>query len=136
MVTAIAGFGIDELRFEIIISDRLALEYTEFPSPIPFVRDQSVLFFANDAKIEWTSLAYKKLFYFISLNLNFMAVLSSILDTCTPRDEILSGELSLDLFAAKLKLVVDGDAPPIYQNAELFFANTKSKPESATFSQN
>ena len=124
MVTEIAGFGIDELRFEIIISDRLALEYIEFPSQIPFVRDQSVLFFANDAKIEWTSSACKKLVYFISLNLNFMAVLSSILDTCTPRDEILSGELSLDLFAAKLKLVVDGDAPPIYQNAELFFANT------------
>jgi|GEM_PF-347669 len=107
-----------------IISDRLALEYTEFALQIPLATDQSVLFFANDAKIEWTSSTCKKLVYFISLNLNFMAVLSSILDTCTPRDEILSGELSLDLFAAKLKLVVDGDAPPIYQNAELFFANT------------
>ena len=51
-------------------------------------------------------------------------MLSSILDTCTPRTEILSGELSLDLFAAKLKLVVDGNAPPVYQNSELFFANT------------
>lgn len=51
-------------------------------------------------------------------------MLPSILETCTPRDEILSGELSLDLFAAKLKLVVDGNAPQIYQNPELFFINT------------
>jgi hypothetical protein len=53
-----------------------------------------------------------------------MVVLSSVLNTCTPRDEILSGELSLDLFAAKLKLVVDGNAPRIYQQPDLFFANT------------
>jgi Protein of unknown function (DUF499) len=53
-----------------------------------------------------------------------MVVLSSVLTTCTPRDEILSGELSLDLFAAKLKLVVDGNAPKIYQQPDLFFANT------------
>jgi Protein of unknown function (DUF499) len=53
-----------------------------------------------------------------------MVVLSSVLTTCTPRDEILSGELSLDLFAAKLKLVVDGKAPKIYQQPDSFFANT------------
>jgi predicted AAA+ superfamily ATPase len=51
-------------------------------------------------------------------------LLPSIFETCTPRDEILSGELSLDLFAAKLKLVVDGNAPKVYQDPELFFANT------------
>lgn len=51
-------------------------------------------------------------------------MLPSIFETCTPRDEILSGELSLDLFAAKLKLVVDGNAPKVYQDPELFFANT------------
>ena len=51
-------------------------------------------------------------------------MLPSILDTCTLRAEILSGELSLDLFAAKLKLVVDGKAPPVYQDPEIFFANT------------
>lgn len=45
-------------------------------------------------------------------------------ETCIPRDEILSGELSLDLFAAKLKLVVDGNAPKVYQDPEAFFANT------------
>jgi hypothetical protein len=53
-----------------------------------------------------------------------MVVLQSILKTCQPREEILSGELSLDLFAAKLKLVVDGQAPKIYQQPDLFFANT------------
>ncbi|BAU16040.1 hypothetical protein LEP3755_66070 (plasmid) [Leptolyngbya sp. NIES-3755] len=51
-------------------------------------------------------------------------MLPSIFETCTPRDEILSGELSLDLFAAKLKLVVDGNAPKVYQDPESFFANT------------
>ncbi|MGG6270856.1 ATP-binding protein [Leptolyngbya sp. AN03gr2] len=51
-------------------------------------------------------------------------MLPSIFETCTPRDEILSGELSLDLFAAKLKLVVDGNAPKVYQDPEAFFANT------------
>ncbi|MEG4583854.1 hypothetical protein QUA54_01210 [Microcoleus sp. MOSTC5] len=40
-----------------------------------------------------------------------------------PRDEILSGDLSLDLFAAKLLLVVEGNAPQVYQNANKFFAN-------------
>lgn len=51
-------------------------------------------------------------------------MLPSIFETCTPRDEILAGELSLDLFAAKLKLVVDGNAPKVYQDPESFFANT------------
>ncbi|MBV5261741.1 ATP-binding protein [Synechococcus moorigangaii CMS01] len=51
-------------------------------------------------------------------------MLFSVLETCTPRPEILSGDLSFDLFAAKLRLVVEGNAPNIYQNPELFFANT------------
>ncbi len=51
-------------------------------------------------------------------------MLPSIFTTCVPRDEIRSGELSLDLFAAKLKLVVDGTAPLVYRDAKTFFANT------------
>jgi hypothetical protein len=51
-------------------------------------------------------------------------MLPSVFDTCDPRAEILSGDLSLDLFAAKLRLVVDGKAPQVYQNPELFLANT------------
>jgi hypothetical protein len=51
-------------------------------------------------------------------------LLPSIFDTCVPRDEILAGELSLDLFAAKLRLVVEGSAPKVYQDPQVFFANT------------
>lgn len=51
-------------------------------------------------------------------------MLPSIFDTCIPREEIISGELSLDLFAAKLRLVVEGNAPNVYQDPKIFFANT------------
>lgn len=53
-----------------------------------------------------------------------MMGLSSIFHACIPREEILSGELSLDLFAAKLSLVVEGNAPQVYQDPNIFFANT------------
>lgn len=51
-------------------------------------------------------------------------MLPSIFETCIPREEILAGELSVDLFAAKLRLVVEGKAPNIYQDPKSFFANT------------
>ena len=51
-------------------------------------------------------------------------MLPSVFDTCLPRDEILDGDLSLDLFAAKLRLVVEGSAPSVYKDADRFFANT------------
>ncbi|MTF40384.1 ATP-binding protein [Cyanobacterium aponinum] len=51
-------------------------------------------------------------------------MLKSVFQTCYPRQEILSGDLQLDLFAAKLKSVVEGKAPQVYQNPELFFVNT------------
>ena len=51
-------------------------------------------------------------------------MLPSIFKTCIPRDEIQAGELSLDLFAAKLRLVVEGKAPKVYQDPKTFFANT------------
>jgi Protein of unknown function (DUF499) len=51
-------------------------------------------------------------------------MIPSIFDNCVPRAEILSGELSLDLFAAKLRLVVEGKAPAVYQQADEFFAST------------
>ena len=47
-----------------------------------------------------------------------------VLDTCTPHPEVLRGELTEDIFAARLKDVVDGGAVDVYQNPELFFANT------------
>jgi predicted AAA+ superfamily ATPase len=51
-------------------------------------------------------------------------MLPTVFKTCVPREEILAGELSLDLFAAKLRLVVEGKAPHVYQDATRFFANT------------
>ena len=51
-------------------------------------------------------------------------MLHTIFDTCSPREEILAGELSTELFAAKLRLVVEGTAPSVYQDANTFFSNT------------
>ncbi len=51
-------------------------------------------------------------------------MLPTIFTTCIPRDEISTGELSLDLFAAKLRSVVEGKAPLVYQDANAFFSNT------------
>ncbi|TVQ23326.1 MAG: ATP-binding protein [Leptolyngbya sp. DLM2.Bin15] len=51
-------------------------------------------------------------------------MLQSIFATCEPRAEIQSGDLSLDLFAAKLRLVVEGRAPKVYGDPVDFFANT------------
>ena len=44
--------------------------------------------------------------------------------TCTPRPEVLRGELKDEVFAAKLNAVVAGDADPVYQDPDRFFANT------------
>jgi Protein of unknown function (DUF499) len=51
-------------------------------------------------------------------------MLPSIFSTCIPREEILGGDLSEEIFAAKLKQVVDGTAPNVYKDPEVFFANT------------
>lgn len=51
-------------------------------------------------------------------------MLSPVFDTCIPRHEILAGDLSLDLFAAKLRLVVEGRSPQVYGDPRVFFANT------------
>jgi hypothetical protein len=48
----------------------------------------------------------------------------AIFDLCTPRDEVLRGELKEDIFAARLKDVMDGTADPVYGNAAKFFDNT------------
>jgi hypothetical protein len=51
-------------------------------------------------------------------------MLPSIFNTCIPRAEIQAGELSVDLFAAKIRPVVEGTAPIVYRDANTFFANT------------
>lgn len=47
-----------------------------------------------------------------------------IYELCVPRDEVLRGELSEDIFAARLKDVTDGTAEPVYGNPAIFFDNT------------
>ncbi|MEB3882367.1 DUF499 domain-containing protein [Lyngbya sp. CCY1209] len=51
-------------------------------------------------------------------------MLPSIFTTCVPRAEIRGGELAEEIFAAKIRPVVEGTAPRVYQDAEVFFANT------------
>ena len=48
----------------------------------------------------------------------------AIFDLCTPRDEVLQGELGEDIFAARLKDVLDGKADPVYGDPATFFDNT------------
>lgn len=50
--------------------------------------------------------------------------MADIFDSCVPRDEVLKGELSEDIFAARLLDVLEGKAEPVYQNPEAFFDNT------------
>jgi predicted AAA+ superfamily ATPase len=50
--------------------------------------------------------------------------MKTIFDTCTPRDEVLRGELKEDIFAARLRDVLDGKADPIYGDPQTFFDNT------------
>ena len=52
-------------------------------------------------------------------------MLPSIFETCIPREEILAGELSVDLFAAKLRLVVERKAPAVYQDPKSFSLSNK-----------
>ncbi|HUW30313.1 MAG TPA: hypothetical protein VM223_01735, partial [Planctomycetota bacterium] len=47
-----------------------------------------------------------------------------IFSSCTPRDEVLKGELKEQEFAASLTKVLRGSAEPVYQDPATFFANT------------
>ncbi len=47
-----------------------------------------------------------------------------VFETCVPREEVLSGKLTDDMFAAKLEKVIDGQAPPIYQDPNVFLNRT------------
>lgn len=48
----------------------------------------------------------------------------SIYSACEPRSEVLSGELREEIFAARLRDVMEGSADAVYGDAELFFENT------------
>ncbi|MDE0357070.1 MAG: DUF499 domain-containing protein [Gammaproteobacteria bacterium] len=47
-----------------------------------------------------------------------------IFETCTPRPEVLAGDLTEDTFAARLRDVIDGTADAAYQDPGNFFRNT------------
>ena len=50
--------------------------------------------------------------------------MKTIFDLCQPRDEVLQGSLSEDIFAARLKDVMDGTGEAVYSDPRLFFENT------------
>ena len=50
--------------------------------------------------------------------------MQTIFDVCQPRDEVLSGELREQQFAASLTKVLRGGADPVYGDPASFFANT------------
>lgn len=50
--------------------------------------------------------------------------MKTVFETCDPRPEVLKGELRDEMFAARLKDVIDGSADPVYGEARLFFENT------------
>lgn len=50
--------------------------------------------------------------------------MKTIFDTCKPREEVLTGELREEIFAARLKDVMESRADPIYQDPAIFFENT------------
>lgn len=48
----------------------------------------------------------------------------TVFDCCVPRAEVLTGELRDEMFAAKLRNVIEGHSDRIYQNPDVFFQNT------------
>ncbi len=49
-----------------------------------------------------------------------------VFDSCEPRPEVLKGDLREEIFAARLKDVIDNKADPVYQDPTTFFDNTYS----------
>ena len=50
--------------------------------------------------------------------------MKTIYETCQPRPDVLTGDLREDMFAAKLKAVMDKVADPVYQEPAKFWRNT------------
>jgi len=50
--------------------------------------------------------------------------MKTFFDTCEPRPEVLKGELRDEIFAARLRDVIEGRADPVYQDPAIFFENT------------
>ncbi|RLC95457.1 MAG: hypothetical protein DRI40_05795 [Chloroflexi bacterium] len=62
-----------------------------------------------------------------------LSSLKSLREACEPKEEVLSGELRDEMFAANLSDVVSGQAHPVYQDPALFFANTYPTERTASF---
>jgi predicted AAA+ superfamily ATPase len=50
--------------------------------------------------------------------------MKTIFDACEPRPEVLEGELRDDIFAARLRDVIEGRAEDVYGDPAVFFENT------------
>ena len=50
--------------------------------------------------------------------------MKTIFENCEPRPEVLQGALREEIFAARLKDVIEGTADPVYQDPTTFFDNT------------
>ncbi len=50
--------------------------------------------------------------------------MKTVFDHCEPRPEVLKGELGPDIFAARLRDVIEDNADPVYQDPATFFDNT------------
>ncbi|MBN1979066.1 MAG: ATP-binding protein, partial [Anaerolineae bacterium] len=50
--------------------------------------------------------------------------MKTVFESCTPRPEVLKGELREEIFAARLKDVIEGNADDVYQKPAIFFDNT------------
>ena len=50
--------------------------------------------------------------------------MKTIFDLCQPREDVLKGELKEEIFAARLRDVIEGKAVDIYQDPGKFFDNT------------
>ena len=46
--------------------------------------------------------------------------MKTIFGSCEPRPEVLKGELREEIFAARLRDVIEGKADPIYQDPAIF----------------
>jgi len=50
--------------------------------------------------------------------------MKTLFEACTPRKDVLTGELREDIFAARLRDVMEGSAEDVYGDAPVYFANT------------
>ncbi|MBE3038336.1 MAG: hypothetical protein IMZ62_05950 [Chloroflexi bacterium] len=50
--------------------------------------------------------------------------MKTVFESCVPREEVLEGELKDEMFAARLRDVIERTADPVYGDPRRFFENT------------